>query len=83
LKRLELLRSNPELKDNLWKIVNALQTGLKDAGFEIGKTQSPVTPVYMSAALAKLPTSFMIFVRITTSSVPWSYTLWYLKASSS
>src|SRR6185369_12414545 len=45
LKRLELLRSKPELKDNLWKIVNALQNGLREAGFELGKTQSPVTPV--------------------------------------
>lgn len=53
LKRLELLRSNPELKDNLWKIVNALQTGLKDAGFEIGKTQSPVTPVYLSGSIGE------------------------------
>ncbi len=47
LKRLELLQSQPELKDNLWKITNALQSGLKAAGLEIGVTQSPVTPVYM------------------------------------
>lgn len=53
LKRLELLRSKPELKDNLWKIVHGLQKGLKDAGFEIGKTQSPVTPVYMSGSIAE------------------------------
>ena len=38
----------PELKDNLWKITNALQSGLKKAGFEIGKTESPVTPVYLN-----------------------------------
>jgi glycine C-acetyltransferase len=53
LKRLELLRSQPELKDNLWKIVNALQSGLKKAGFDIGKTQSPVTPVYMSGTIGE------------------------------
>lgn len=53
LTRLKLLRSQPELKDNLWKIVNALQSGLKDAGFNIGKTQSPVTPVYMSGSLGE------------------------------
>jgi glycine C-acetyltransferase len=47
-KRLELLRTKPELKDNLWKIVNALQTGLKAKGFNIGRTQSPVTPVILS-----------------------------------
>lgn len=48
LKRLELLRSKPELKENLWKVVNALQTGLKDRGFNIGQTNSPVTPVILS-----------------------------------
>ncbi len=53
LKRLELLRSKPELKDNLWKIVNALQSGLKDAGFNIGKTQSPVTPVFMNGTIGE------------------------------
>lgn len=47
-KRLDLLKSRPELKDNLWKIVNALQNGLKEKGFNIGKTQSPVTPVLLS-----------------------------------
>lgn len=53
LKRLELLRSKPELKDNLWKIVNALQSGLKEAGFDIGKTQSPVTPVFMTGTIGE------------------------------
>lgn len=51
LKRLELLRSNPELKENLWKIVHALQNGLREAGFEIGKTNSPVTPVYLNGTI--------------------------------
>jgi glycine C-acetyltransferase len=51
LKRLELLRTRPELKDNLWKITNALQSGLKEAGFEIGKTISPVTPVYLNGTI--------------------------------
>lgn len=53
LKRLELLRNNPSLKDDLWKIVNALQNGLKAAGFSIGKTQSPVTPVFMHGSLGE------------------------------
>lgn len=48
LKRLELLQSQPALKENLWKIVNALQDGLKARGFNIGNTESPVTPVYMA-----------------------------------
>ena len=51
LKRLELIRSQPQLKDNLWKITRALQEGLKKAGFEIGKTQSPVTPVYLNGSI--------------------------------
>ncbi len=51
LKRLELLRTKPELKDNLWKIAKALQEGLKEDGLNIGKTQSPVTPVYLSGSV--------------------------------
>lgn len=48
IKRLELLRTRPELKDQLWKVVNALQSGLKQRGFNLGKTVSPVTPVFLS-----------------------------------
>ena len=48
LKRLELLRSKPELKAKLWSNVNKLQKGLRDRGFDIGKTNSPVTPVYLN-----------------------------------
>jgi glycine C-acetyltransferase len=51
LKRLELLKTQPELKDNLWKIVKALQSGLRARGFNIGHTNSPVTPVMMSGTL--------------------------------
>ncbi|MBE2247869.1 MAG: aminotransferase class I/II-fold pyridoxal phosphate-dependent enzyme [Candidatus Competibacteraceae bacterium] len=50
LKRLELMRTRPELKDNLWKIVHALQTGLRDVGLNIGKTNSPVTPVVLTGS---------------------------------
>jgi glycine C-acetyltransferase len=46
LKRLELLKSKPEQREKLWIIVNALQKGLKEKGFNIGQTESPVTPVY-------------------------------------
>jgi len=46
LKRLELLRNQHELREKLWVIVDALQKGLKEKGFNIGKTESPVTPVY-------------------------------------
>ena len=48
LKRIELLRSNPGLKDQLWVIVNAIQNGLKEKGFNIGTTQSAVTPVLLN-----------------------------------
>ena len=51
LKRLELMRNHPELKDNLWKITDALQKGLIAAGFEIGETNSCVTPVYMNGSI--------------------------------
>lgn len=51
LKRLELMRTQPELKDKLWEITNALQSGLKNAGFEIGPTNSCVTPVYMNGSI--------------------------------
>lgn len=45
MKRLEILRQHPELKDQLWTIVRALQDGLRAKGFNLGKTNSPVTPV--------------------------------------
>ena len=48
LKRLELIREKPELREKLWTIANALQDGLKKRGFNIGNTQSPVTPVVLS-----------------------------------
>ncbi|MGQ1948499.1 aminotransferase class I/II-fold pyridoxal phosphate-dependent enzyme [Geofilum sp. OHC36d9] len=51
MKRLELLRTKPELKANLWKIVDALQSGLKAEGFDLGNTQTPVTPVYLNGTV--------------------------------
>jgi glycine C-acetyltransferase len=47
MKRLELLKKETQLREKLWTIVHALQSGLKEAGFDLGKTNSPVTPVYM------------------------------------
>ncbi|MEZ4955444.1 MAG: aminotransferase class I/II-fold pyridoxal phosphate-dependent enzyme [Saprospiraceae bacterium] len=47
IKRLEMLRTMPELRSNLWRNVSQLQNGLKAAGFDIGDTNSCVTPVYM------------------------------------
>jgi len=51
LKRLELMRNHPEYKDKLWEITNALQSGLKKAGFNIGDTNSCVTPVYLNGSI--------------------------------
>jgi len=51
LKRLDLIRKHPELRENLWKIVNALQTGLREKGFDLGKTNSPVSPVIMHGSV--------------------------------
>ena len=51
LKRLEMLKTMPELKQNLWTIVDALQSGLKKRGFDIGTTQSCVTPVYLKGSI--------------------------------
>jgi glycine C-acetyltransferase len=51
LKRLELLRNHPELKDKLWENALKLQRGLKEKGFDIGKTDSVVTPIYMKGGV--------------------------------
>ncbi|HPE75750.1 MAG TPA: aminotransferase class I/II-fold pyridoxal phosphate-dependent enzyme [Draconibacterium sp.] len=53
LKRLELIRTKPELKERLWTVVAALQKGLREAGFDLGKTNSAVTPVYMKGGEAE------------------------------
>lgn len=71
LKRLELLRKLPELRERLWNNVRALQKGLQQRGFDIGKTDSPVTPVYMkggveeaTAMVMDLRENFNIFCSI-------------------
>lgn len=53
LKRLELMRKHPEFREKVWTITRALQTGLKKAGFDIGNTQSCVTPVYMKGSMGE------------------------------
>ncbi len=53
LKRLELLKTQPELKDNLWKIVGALRKGLHENGFSTGKSNSPVTPVVLNGTVGE------------------------------
>jgi len=51
LKRLDILRTRPEFKAKLWQNVQALQGGLKAQGFDIGTTQSCVTPVYLKGSI--------------------------------
>ena len=53
LKRLDMIRTMPELQDNLWNIARALQSGLRDAGFDIGHTNSVVTPVFLKGSLGE------------------------------
>jgi len=50
-KRFELLKSKPELREKLWLIANTLQAGLKERGFDIGITNTMVTPVYLKGDL--------------------------------
>ncbi len=51
LKRIELIKTQPELREKLWTIVRALQSGLKAEGFNLGTTNSMVTPVYLSGSV--------------------------------
>jgi len=53
MKRLELLRTKPEIREKLWSIVNAIQNGFREKGFNIGTTDSPVTPVLLSGTLSE------------------------------
>jgi len=54
IKRLELIKAHPEYREKLWTIVHALQKGLRDAGLDLGKTESPVTPVFMKVPLSQV-----------------------------
>ena len=51
LKRLDMLRSMPELKEKLWSNVRALQGGLRERGFDLGTTQTCITPVYLKGSI--------------------------------
>lgn len=73
IKRLEIMRRGTVQKDKLWEIANALQSGLKQAGFNLGKTQSAVTPVYLSGGVGEatnltfdLRENYNIFCSIVT-----------------
>jgi glycine C-acetyltransferase len=71
LKRLDMIRRDNVQKDKLWTIVNALQAGLKKEGFDLGHTQSPVTPVFFQGGIPEatniiydLRENFKIFTSI-------------------
>jgi glycine C-acetyltransferase len=64
LKRLELMRKHPELREKVWTITRALQSGLKEAGFDIGNTESCVTPVYMKGSIGEA-TNIVVELRET------------------
>ena len=73
IKRLEIIRRGTEQKDKLWIIANALQSGLKSAGFNLGNTQSVVTPVYLTGGVGEatnltfdLRENYNIFCSIVT-----------------
>lgn len=73
MKRLEIMRRGTEQKDKLWAVANALQSGLRNAGFELGNTQSAVTPVYLSGGVGEatnltfdLRENYNIFCSIVT-----------------
>ncbi len=51
LKRLDLLKNDNSLREKLWNVVNALQKGLRENGFNLGETNSPVTPVFLSGSI--------------------------------
>lgn len=53
LKRLELLKSKSELREKLWNVVHHLQNGLRAEGFDLGATNSPVTPVYLKGGVGE------------------------------
>lgn len=72
-KRLEMIKTMPELREKLWNNVHAIQSGLREAGFDIGKTQSPVTPVFLkggdreaSNLIVDLRENYSIFCSIVT-----------------
>ncbi|MDQ6814388.1 MAG: aminotransferase class I/II-fold pyridoxal phosphate-dependent enzyme, partial [Bacteroidota bacterium] len=59
LHRMEMLKTMPELREKLWYNVNRLQEGLKARGFDIGNTNSPVTPIYMKGELPEATSMVM------------------------
>ena len=81
LKRLYMLKNNPEIRNNLWTNVKALQSGLRDQEFDLGTTQSCVTPVFLEGTIQEamvmvkeLREKYRIFCSIVVYPVTVSYT---------
>jgi glycine C-acetyltransferase len=53
LKRLDMIKTQPEIREKLWTIVKALQAGFRSKGLDIGQTESPVTPIFLSGTVAE------------------------------
>ncbi|MCL2502357.1 MAG: pyridoxal phosphate-dependent aminotransferase family protein [Bacteroidales bacterium] len=62
LKRLDMVRTMPELREKLWVITKALQTGLRERGFDVGKAQACVTPVFLQGGVEEA-TSILVDMR--------------------
>lgn len=63
LKRLELLQTQPQLREQLWNVVRTLQNGFRERGFNLGNTQSPVTPVFLSDTSLEETSNLVIDLR--------------------
>ncbi len=44
---IEVMRSEPERQENLWKVANYALKSFREAGFEIGDTETPIIPLYV------------------------------------
>jgi glycine C-acetyltransferase len=63
LKRLELLKNHNDLREKLWNVVNTLQSGLRAKGFNLGNTESPVTPIFLSGITIQETTNLVMDLR--------------------
>jgi len=78
LKRLELLRTQPELKAKLWENALRLQKGLRERGFDIGKTNTMVTPVYMKGGVEEATAMVTDFQHIVLTNKPSNWRAYLL-----
>jgi glycine C-acetyltransferase len=62
-KALSIVESEPELRERMWRITRLLQSGLVELGFDIGDTESPITPVYVIAGDEKTAMAMISMLR--------------------